>query len=527
MTRQAVWADADGDGDLDLLAGNNGVNRFYLNSGSGLQTTASWSSSESEDTRAIAWGDYNRDTYPDFAVANYSGQAQVYCNNRDNTFTLAWAGSSSPASDVAWADYDGDGDLDLAVANDGAADVIYQNLTCQNKTCGDAPFQPQAINCPDSGATLDANPVWTSAAQSASTSLAWGDWNNDGDLDLAVGNDGQNDYIYDNLGSRPDDPQLVLRWLSDESYPTTGIAWGDVDGDGDLDLAVSQNGSGDSGFYRNMFDAPAHLTTNFATAMPLPRNPVYLTIARPGQTPAADFFSSAELMGGATSPTVTIVYRLFDPNGTRDSSTANAPGQVMTAARFEYSLDSGGTWLTATPAVSPATPLESARQGVSHTFLWNARADQAISDDVRFRITAIPHLGPLNGALSATHQGGWSQRAIASAVSPPFRVRGVSCAWPRGLSVNLSPAYPQAGEEIRFEAILAQASGSLDYIWDFGDGSPLAFGPVVHHTYADNTAYQLTLTVRSSPCPIVRELTTALGVAVGGAVKIYLPIVLK
>jgi hypothetical protein len=199
----------------------------------------------------------------------------------------------------------------------------------------------------------------------------------------------------------------------------------------------------------------------------------------------------------------------------------------MSALRFEYSPDGGGAWFSATPALTSSAALQSLRQGAWHTFLWNARADQAIGDNMRFGITLFPNLGATGGVTEGTHQGGEPQRAIARAVSLPFRVRGTDCACPQGLSVNFAPAHPGVNEEVRFEAILTQASGLLDYIWDFGDGSPLGFGPVVHHTYTGGDVYRLVLTVRSSPCPLVRELTTAVDVRVGGGFQVYLPLVLK
>ena len=79
-----------------------------------------------------------------------------------------------------------------------------------------------------------------------SQSLAWGDMDADGDLDLAVGNRAGVNHIYENVNG-----VLHLFWESTEQDLTESVDWGDWDGDGDLDLAVGNDFGESNRIYAN------------------------------------------------------------------------------------------------------------------------------------------------------------------------------------------------------------------------------------------------------------------------------------
>ncbi len=514
VARDLAWADADlsNNGSLDLLVGANGQNSFYLNSG--LQSITSmpiWSSSEADDTRSVAWGFFNGDVFPDFAAGNDGQPSRVYRNNNGKDFTLVW---SSPISNntrsVAWGDYDSDGDMDLAVGNYNQTNYIYENL----------------------GGSLSQTPISISTAISNTTSLAWGDWNNDGNLELAVGNDSQKDQVYANVG-QAGAPKLLLLWESAESYKTTGVAWGDKDNDGDLDLAISQESGGQNGVYENTYVRPAHLNSNFAADMPLPHNPSYVSVGQPGSADAAYFFSSAEVFSITTSlnpPTstliITIPFKVYDPDGTRNTLTNNAQGDPIAKINYEFSLDGGVTWKNATTATENFTGV-TYRLGQSNpannwTVGWNAGVDlnsssEVVNDDVRFRITVV-------------HQNrtGLVQRAMTSGVSLPFRVRKLQCIWPDNASIEYQgPITPNVS--VRFEGDITNGEGQEFFSWDFGDNTAVVQAQDLNHTYVNNGIYTITLTVGGPDCPVTREAVTITQVIVGESFTetIYLPVILK
>jgi hypothetical protein len=224
----AAWADYDRDGDLDLyLAQAGGVDKFYQNNGNGSYADVRGTAgiTDSGNGHGVAWGDYDNDGNLDLYVGNPGSPSLLHRNNGNGTFTevgaSAGVNSSQSAQSVAWADYDNDGDLDLYVANDGSANLMYRN--------GNGTFTDVAA----SAGVNDGGP---------GHDVAWGDYDNDGDLDIYLGNRDSANRLYQNNGNETFADIGATAGVN-STGPTLGLAWGDYDNDGDLDLYVARDGS--------------------------------------------------------------------------------------------------------------------------------------------------------------------------------------------------------------------------------------------------------------------------------------------
>lgn len=183
--------------------------------------------------RAIgqAWGDYDRDGWVDFYVTDTAGPNSLYHNNGDGTFShpplaetvalpAAYSGGAS------FADYDNDGWLDLYVVNWGQNHLFHNeagqgfvDITRQAGVGGE-----------------DAN----------SQTASWGDYDNDGWLDLYVANwscyprcgrpnEGESDRLYHNNGDGTFSD--VTRLLNGQTFGAGFVAsFTDYDNDGDQDI---------------------------------------------------------------------------------------------------------------------------------------------------------------------------------------------------------------------------------------------------------------------------------------------------
>jgi len=232
------WIDYDNDGDLDIfLTGINIIDpeemefdiltKIYQNNG---DETFSDVNTGLPDVcfGGSAWGDYDNDGDLDVLVTGFdvfgdgpSHKISKIFRNESGSFTAINAGlTASSSGSVAWGDYDNDGDLDILLTGEsdsGIISKIYNN---------------------DSGTFTDIEAGLTGVAGSYSSSVAWGDYDNDGDLDILLtgGSDsGQIFKIYNNDSGTFTDIEAGLTGGENDK----SAAWGDFDNDGDLILVRS------------------------------------------------------------------------------------------------------------------------------------------------------------------------------------------------------------------------------------------------------------------------------------------------
>ncbi|WP_299172386.1 CRTAC1 family protein [uncultured Allomuricauda sp.] len=241
----ACWADIEGDGDLDVVvvASGSGSNLAFKNLGNGKfeKLDGHILSSGNGRGRACACGDSNNDGLPEFYIANARTGNEYYANLGDWNFESVNEGHMVEdigySYGVSWADYDGDGDLDLFLANFDKRNFLYQND-------GQGVF------------TTLTKSILTTETGGASKGHSWGDYDNDGDLDLFIANGTyrpkMNNFLYLNQGKGDfvkDYSEIIVK----HADTSAGMAHADFDRDGDLDIFVANWGSSDqiNRFYKN------------------------------------------------------------------------------------------------------------------------------------------------------------------------------------------------------------------------------------------------------------------------------------
>ena len=232
-SRGGAWGDYDNDGLLDLFVANDGNNFLYHNNDNRTFTkiTAGDMVNDGRNSFSAGWGDYDNDGRLDLFVTNWGQNNFLYRNLGNGTLitTDAIVNGGGDSAGAGWGDYDNDGDLDLFVANYGQNNLLYQNN-------GNGTF---------TGITGSA--IVNDGGNSYGSS--WGDYDNDGDPDLFVANYGQNNFLYRNNGDGTF-TRITGGAIVNDGGNSTGCAWGDYDNDGDLDLFVANFGQ-DNFLYRN------------------------------------------------------------------------------------------------------------------------------------------------------------------------------------------------------------------------------------------------------------------------------------
>jgi hypothetical protein len=271
MGAGAAFIDYDSDGDLDLFIVDSNTlpgyksdktpsHKLYQNNGAGAFSDATRKAGVigSSYGMGVAVGDYDNDGWDDIYVTNW-GPGILYRNNGNATFSdvtrPAGVGAGGWGTSCAFADYDADGDLDLFIGN-------YVDFKLErNKWCGRERPGERAYCTPevyDGTPSLlyrnNGNGTFTDATRQAGVDnpngkalgVVWGDYNNDGRIDLLVANDTEPNFLYRNNGDGTfTDVALVAGVAYGENGKALsgmGVDFGDYDRDGFLDILRYQPG---------------------------------------------------------------------------------------------------------------------------------------------------------------------------------------------------------------------------------------------------------------------------------------------
>jgi len=230
---RSVFGDVDGDGDQDLLYTTIYDELLFLNDGTGTFADVSASRLPPVVSTTIdgALADLDGDGDLDLVTANTGQQDRLYFNDGDGFFADAtperlgtpWIGMIA----LALGDLDGDGDLDLVSAGSDYGELVEEDGLFLNDGRGNFAY---------------ASPGRLPAVLDDTHALALADVDRDGDLDVLLGNLRQQSRLLLNDGSATF-TDVTTTHLPAASDPTTSLAFGDVDGDGDLDLVLGNLGA--------------------------------------------------------------------------------------------------------------------------------------------------------------------------------------------------------------------------------------------------------------------------------------------
>ena len=274
-THSAAWADYDNDGWVDVFVGHElAPSRLFRNRGDGTFEDVSVKAGVAGNafTKGVSWGDYDNDGFPDLYASNMFGDNFLYQNNGDGTFKeiAAKLGVQQPFASFPtwWFDYDNDGWLDLFV-------VAYPNSVEE--------FVKHYLGQPPAAETLklyrndgrggftDVSAAMGVARVVPAMGANFGDIDNDGFLDVYLGTGAPsfgslipNILLRNDAGRRFDD--VTDATGTGHLQKGHGIAFADLDRDGDEDIVLNAGGAVPGDRYDDaVFENPGRLAGTGST----------------------------------------------------------------------------------------------------------------------------------------------------------------------------------------------------------------------------------------------------------------------
>jgi len=234
------WGDYDKDGFADILVPGIPSSRIYRNIGNNTFTEKTGIALPAVNYGCADWGDYDNDGDLDIIITGAMNNVpvanpvtKIYRNDGADVFTEQTSISLVQLlySSVAWGDYDSDGDLDILLIGAYGTDPVYVPVSKIYENNGNNTFTEQT--------QIALTPLFKG-------SIRWIDYDNDGDLDIALTGAIENaipgegvTIIYRNNGNKTFTKQTTIN-LNGGSFSAT--SWGDFDNDGDLDVIFTSLG---------------------------------------------------------------------------------------------------------------------------------------------------------------------------------------------------------------------------------------------------------------------------------------------